>query len=222
MRRTAVNHRPIVNLASAILLVAGVCHSQQSVTDLEALVHRSPHDVNALLSLGIAYHKQGAAGDEDAVEKGFTCLDTLLTLDPANAVALAYRGSLWTMRGRDASSPFTKMSDVENGIDEMDKAVDLAPENVAVRLTRGINSVRLPSMFNRLGTALKDFSYLLKQPSFPHLNADLQSTIYYWTGVAYEHDNQVEKAKGLLQKAIDAAPESDSARNARQELRQLS
>jgi len=210
-------------LVASVILFAGLrmCHAQQSLSELQAQVASSPHDVKALLNLGIAYHNQGSAGDKDAVDKGFSCLDTVLALDPTNAVALVYRGSLWTMRGRDAWWPFTRMSDVDKGIDEMDKAVDLEPDNVSVRLTRGINSVHLPSMFKRLGTALKDFSYLLKSPSFPHFDARLKSTIYYWAGCAYKQDGQKDRAKMYLQKAVEAAPESETAKNAQNELKDL-
>lgn len=216
-----MKHWPIIGIVFATFLSAAVCHSQQSIKDLQGQVSQSPHDITALLNLGIAYHNDGASGNKESVEKGFACLDTLLALDPTNAMALAYRGSLWTMRGRDAWWPFTKMSDVDKGIDELDKAVDLAPENVSIRLVRGINSVRLPSMFKRLGIAIKDFYYLVNLPAFPQFDAHLKSTIYYWSGFAYKQDGQPEKAKELLQKAIDIAPDSENARNARQELSDL-
>ena len=216
-----MNYRTIIKITIAVFMMTAAGYSQQSIKDLQAQVTRAPHDIKALTDLGIAYHNEGVAGNKEAVEKGFACFDTALALDPTNAVALAFRGSLWTMRGRDAWWPFTKMSDVDKGIDQMDKAVDLAPDNVSVRLTRGINSVQLPSMFKRLGTAIKDFYYLLNSPAFPHYDPSLKSTIYYWSGFAYKQDNQREKAKELLQKAIDAAPESESAKNARQELKDL-
>jgi tetratricopeptide (TPR) repeat protein len=216
-----MNHRPIVNLAIGVFLMTVVCYSQQSNKDLQAEAARAPHNIKAVLDLGIAYHNEASAGNKVSVEKGFACFDTLLALDPTNAVALAYRGSLWTMRGRDAWWPFTKMNDVDKGIDEMDKAVDLAPDNVSIRLLRGINSAHLPPMFKRLGTALKDFHYLLSCPAFPHFDARLKSTIYYWSGFAYKQDKQIDKAKELLQKAIDVAPESDNAKNAQRELKNL-
>jgi len=216
-----MNYRSIISAAIVIFSMTMVCHSQQTIADLQAQAAHAPHDIKSLLALGIAYHTEGVAGDKKAVEEGFGCFDTVLALDPANAVALAYRGSLWTMRGRDAWWPFTKMSNVDKGIDEMDKAVDLAPDNVSVRLVRGINSAHLPSMFKRLGTAQKDFYYLLNSPAFPHFDAHLKSTIYYWSGFVYKQDNQPEKAKELLQKAIDVAPDSDTAKNARQELKDL-
>jgi tetratricopeptide (TPR) repeat protein len=216
-----MNHK-ILALALLSFLFLSLSLCQQSIRELEATLQQKPNDIGTLVALGKLYHDQGAAGSEESVEKGFTCLDKALQLEPTNAVALAYRGSLWTMRGRDAWFPFTKLSHVDKGIDELDKAADLAPDNISVRLTRGINSMQLPSIFKRLGTALKDFSYLLADPRFPHFDASLQSTIYYWAGVANKRDNQFTKAKELLEKAIAVAPESDTAQKAKKELKEPS
>ena len=150
-----------------------------------------------------------------------TYLDKALELEPNNGEALAYRGSLWTMRGRDAWWPFTKMSHVDKGIDEMDKAAELAPTNATVHIVRGINSTQLPSMFKRLSTALKDFDYLLNCHEFSYFYEKLQSKIYLWAGIAYKHDNQTAKAKELLQKSISLDPNSDMAVKAKKEMKEL-
>ena len=96
-------------------LVPALCRGQASIRELEGKRQTSPHDIKTLIDLGTLYHRAGADGDENAVEKGFGCFDTILALDPASAVAHAYRGSLWTMRGRDASDPLTKVRDVDMG-----------------------------------------------------------------------------------------------------------
>jgi tetratricopeptide (TPR) repeat protein len=209
-----------ITLLSALLFSLSL--SQHTIKELEGSLQQKPNDVETLIALGKLYQDQGAGGNKEAVEKGFTCLDKALQLDPTNALALVYRGSLWTMRGRDAWFPFTKMSYVDKGIDDLDKAAELAPDNIAVRLTRGINSLQLPSMFKRLGTALKDFSFLLTDPRLPHLEVHLPSTIYYWAGVAYKRDNQAVKAKEYLEKAIYVAPESNTAQSAQKELKEPS
>jgi tetratricopeptide (TPR) repeat protein len=196
--------------------------SQHSIKELEEKIQQKPNDVETLITLGKIYHDQGAGGNEEAVDKGFKYLDKVIELDPVNPVAHAYRGSLWTMRGRDAWFPFTKLKHVNKGIDELDKAADLAPDNIAVRITRGINSTQLPSMFKRLGTALKDFSFLLADSRFAYLDVQLQSTIYYWAGIVYKRDNQAGKAKEYLKKAISTAPESQIAKQAEKELKEPS
>jgi tetratricopeptide (TPR) repeat protein len=195
--------------------------AQGTIQDIETTLSQNPNDVNTLVQLGKMYHDQGADGNTQAVEKGMTCLDKALELEPANGEALVYRGSLWTMRARDAWWPFTKMSRVDKGIDEMDKAVELAPTNVTVRIVRGINSVQLPSMLKRLSIALNDFDYLLNCREFPHFDVNLQSTICFWAGIAYKRDNQVKKAKELLQKTVSLTPESWMAAKAREELKEL-
>ena len=123
------------------------------------------------------------------------------------------------MRGRDAADPLDKMKYVEKGMDEMDRAVEIAPDDISVRLVRGINSLKLPSMFNRLPIAIKDLSFLLADSRFSHLDARLQSTIFYWSGIAFKRDGQKEKAKALLEKAVSAATNSDIASMAQEELR---
>jgi tetratricopeptide (TPR) repeat protein len=216
-----------MNIKMIVTLLLGwgminAAFAQGSVNELETKLRQNPKDVSTLVSLGKAYHDQGASGNKDAVEQGMTCLDKALELDPGNSAALAYRGSLWTMRGRDAWWPFTKMKDVDKGIDEMDKAVDLAPTNPTVHIVRGINSVQLPSMFKRLPVALKDFDYLLSCREFAYFDPALQSTICLWAGIAYKHDDQAAKAKVLLLKAAALVPDSWMATKAKEELKELS
>jgi tetratricopeptide (TPR) repeat protein len=195
----------------------GISAAQQSAQDLETALAKNPNDVKILTKLGTVYYYQAADGNEQAVEKGIACFDKCLTLDSTDAVARAYRGCLWTMRGRDASS----MEDVDKGIIEMDKAVTMAPKNITVRIVRGINSAALPSPFNRLEIALEDFNYLLELPELPHFDADLQSMIYCWAGIAYRSDNKPDRAKELLKKAMTIAPDSESGKRAAQELKDL-
>ncbi len=204
------------------LLFTGISRTQDNAKYLEGVLEQKPNDVETLMKLGKIYHDQGVAGNDDAVDKGFACLDKVLQIDPSNAAALVYRGSLWTLRARDAWWPFTKMKDVDKGVDEMDKAVDLAPDNVTVRLVRGINSVQLPSMFHRLPIALKDFEYMMSDARFAGFNPHLQATIYCWAGIAYNSDGQTSKAKELLQKAISVDPNSETARKAENELKKSS
>lgn len=212
----------VLTIVFLAFLFTGISRTQDNEKDLQGMLEQKPNDVETLLKLGKIYHDQGVAGNNDAVDKGFTCFERILQTDPSNAVALVYRGSLWTLRARDAWWPFTKMKDVDKGVDEMDKAVDLAPDNISVRLVRGINSVNLPSMFHRLPVALKDFEHLMNDAKFAGFNPHLQSTIYCWAGIAYNNDGQTTKAKELLQKAVSADPNSETARKAENELKKTS
>lgn len=134
--------------------------------------------------------------------------------------ALAQRvilGSLWTTYEQDASP----MEEIEKGILEMDKAVKLAPQDITLRLARGINSIYLPSLFNRIEIGLGDFNYLLALSEFPQFDARLQSAIYCWAGIAYKADHKNVKAKELLNKAFSVAPYSEDGKRAEQELKEM-
>ena len=78
-------HRNI--LATVLLgsLSLGICAAQESAKELEAILAQKPGDSATLVKLGRLYNNQGAAGNQDAVEKGFTYLDNALKLDPSNA-----------------------------------------------------------------------------------------------------------------------------------------
>ena len=219
-RRKTVIRRIVTILSLYSALTIGAT-AQQSAGEIEKALQQKSNDVGTLVNLGKLCHEQGSTGDEQAVEKGIMVLDKALEIEKTNSMALVYRGSLWTMRGRDASDPFEKMKDVENGIDDMNKAVELAPDDISVRLVRGINSIQLPTFFNRLSTAIKDFSFLVEDPRLSHLDVQLQATIYCWAGVAYKRDSQRIKAKELLEKAFSLSPNSGIAQKAEQELADL-
>lgn len=192
--------------------------AQDKARELEARLRTNPNDQATLMELGGLYHDIGMNGDDDAVEKAFTCFDKLLALDSTNVVALVYRGSLWTLRARDAWWPPTKLKYLKQGGEEMDRAVEIASDNMMVRLIRGINSLSLPEMFSRLDIALEDFITLLKHPEFPNQTRQLKAAIFYYSGVAYKRADEVDKARVLFQKAIAILPGSDFAKRAQDEL----
>ena len=61
----------VIALLSSLFFTLSL--SQQSIKELEERLQQKPNDVETLISLGKLYHDQGAAGNEEAVDKGFTC-----------------------------------------------------------------------------------------------------------------------------------------------------
>ena len=142
--------------------------AQSDVAGLEQKLNANPSDQQTLMDLGRIYYDQAAAGETNSIEKGIHCFDQALKLDSTNAVALAYRGSLWVMQSRHSWWPPNKMKYLKRGGEELDRAVDLEPDNMMVRLIRGINGLGLPSYADRLQTSLEDFLIVLKHPDFPN------------------------------------------------------
>jgi tetratricopeptide (TPR) repeat protein len=197
---------------------AGFCFAQDSISDLESKLKANPNDETALMELGRIYHDQAAEGDEGALDKAFECFNKVLAIDSLNAVALAYRGSLWTYRALDAWWPPSKLGYLRKSGQDLDKAVAMEPYNMMVRLLRGINSLSLPGRYGRLAVALEDFIVLLRHPDFAAQTPQLKATIYYYGGVAYKRADDWDTARQLLQKAISILPGSEFAKRAQKEL----
>jgi len=82
----------------------------------------------------------GFAGDKDALARGMKACDAVLAADPHNAEAMVWHGSgvLAEAQGLFASGDAQKAMPVwMRGLEEMQAAVALAPDNVAVRIPRG-------------------------------------------------------------------------------------
>jgi len=209
-------HGVLLGLALAVSVLG-----QDKVTELERRVQSNPKDESALMELGRLYHDRGASGDDTAVEKGLQCFDTALAIDSMNAVALAYRGSLWTMRARDSWWPPSKLNHLRRGGAELDRAVEIAPDNIMVRLLRGINGLGLPAFVGRLPTSLEDFIVLLRHPAFPEQTRELKAAVYYYAGVAHKRADEYERARELFKRAISIMPDSEFARRSQEELRDM-
>jgi len=208
-------------LLLAVLLSAAQVGAQQSLAELKKAAEKHPNDAAAVVKLARAYHDQAVAGDKSAVKKAIETAERALELDPGNALALAIRGSATTLRGRDAWLPWKKLDYVEEGCDDLDKAVEMAPNNVDVRLFRAVNSLNLPGFFKRLHYAVKDLKHIRSLPYFDRLPADLRATVFYYSGIAYQKSGQVERGSQMLQQAVKAAPESEYGKRAAAELARI-
>ena len=195
--------------------------AQAGIAELEQKLKVNPSDQQALMDLGRIYYDQAAAGEKNSIDKGIRCFDKALSLDSTNAVALAYRGSLWTMEARNSWWPPNKIKYLKRGGEELDRAVELEPDNMMVRLIRGINGLGLPSYADRLQTSLEDFLIVLKHPDFPNQTRQLKVVAFYYGGLALKRADDYEKARDLFQRAISILPDSEYARRAREELKDM-
>ena len=82
----------------------------------------------------------GFAGDKDALARGMKACEDAMAADPNNAEAMVWHGSGLVAEARQmfAANDTEKALPVwMRGLDEMQKAVDLAPDDVGVRIPRG-------------------------------------------------------------------------------------
>lgn len=203
------------NLSISVQAQQDMLHDQiQSYTDS---LNADPGNTRAMLQLGIAYHNLGGAGDKKAVKQGVKILKQLLKIDPDNGEAHGWYGSILTMKGRDAWLPILSVWHVNEGCKAMDKAVELAPHNVTVRMIRGNNNLNLPGFFDRIDLAVEDFEYLvmLNERMSGRLGDAFIGGVHLNLGRAYQQIGQIQKAVENWQKVIEISPGSEAADTAK-------
>lgn len=190
---------------------------QTQIVVFEDSLREEPENTEILLKLGILYHNLGVEGDKKAVKRAKKLFEKLLELDPQNAEALAWCGSVLTLKGRDVLFPVSKLSYVNDGIEKTDKAVELAPDNINVRMIRAHNSLNLPGIFHRIEIAITDFEQLLtlREKRQEEFSKSLLAKIFLGLGSAYKKKEDIVKAREDWQKAAEVLPDSMEAEMAR-------
>src|SRR5438105_570261 len=138
----------------AVLILAGVVMAQQRFEDLRA------KDLQAALR-----------GNSEDVERLMQIIEEALAINPRNAKAKVTHGIGLLRRSGDAAQKGEFESSAklyQTAIDEMEQAVQLAPDDAAVRVPRGATLITasrvLPPQMARplLETGLSDFEKVLK------------------------------------------------------------
>ncbi|MBN2244629.1 MAG: hypothetical protein JW755_02170 [Candidatus Aminicenantes bacterium] len=202
----------------SLLLMTSALDAQ--VGKWEEQLKGDPDNQELLLNLGRYYHDAASDGDGTSLSCAEEYLSTLLNLDPDNALALVYYGSVLTMKARDASSPWDAMDYLESGFFKMDKAVILAPNEPEVRLLRGINSLHIPEEFQRLYLALEDFGAIeeLISNSDQDWGNEFLLPYYFYFGEALTKNGQENEAAAKWEKICSLDPQSKFAQLAKQRL----
>ncbi|MDZ7331053.1 MAG: hypothetical protein ONB31_03695 [candidate division KSB1 bacterium] len=187
------------------------------ITSLERKRAQQSDCGDLLLELGIVYHHLAQTGDKSALEDCKEVFRELNQQKPDDPIVLAYLGNILTWCGNLESAVHKKLKLTKQGIDSIDRAVALTPDNLAVRWVRAMNSYHLPSFFGRLEISRLDFEYIMTHPDFRRWSKEQQAMIYYRAGLTYKKDDDLERATQYFHQAMTIAPESDWAKKAEQE-----
>lgn len=117
-------------------------------------------EYEALRSQGIELHDRAREGDEEAAGNAVERLERYLERFAGDSEARAYLGSAYALMARDASSVVNKMRYANRGMRHLDRALDLAPRDFAVRFIRAQVNSSLPKMFGRREAAIEDMRML--------------------------------------------------------------
>jgi tetratricopeptide (TPR) repeat protein len=212
--------KTLISIFIIFLMCVSMVSAQGEPEDaamLEKQLETNPDNPELLLKLGRIYHNMGAGGDKAAVKKAVDYLEKLIELNPGHAGAHCWYGSALTLKGRDAWFPLFKISHVNKGLSEMDKAVSLDPENIHIRMARAGNGLALPDMFNRMETVLGDYEHLKNMAEKKPGSLDSQTylSVLFNLGRAYARAGNHEKSVENLNMVIRMAPDSELSKSSK-------
>ena len=152
---------------------------------------------------GIEFHNGALEGDEEAAEKAVERLERYVETFSNDGEARAYLGSAYAMMARDASSVVNKMRYTNRGLRHLDRALEVAPRDFAVRLIRANVNSSLPKMFRRGEAALQDMLALdeifreAPSPGLARWMVEIYETLQRHTPDAGPWDERLERAREL-------------------------
>lgn len=104
----------------------------------------------------VALHDAARDGDERSLEAAVETFERLNAQQPSNAEVIAYLGSVYAISAREGFNVISKMRNTNRALRELDRAVELAPDNFTVRMVRANVHSNLPKMFGRGDDAITD------------------------------------------------------------------
>jgi tetratricopeptide (TPR) repeat protein len=156
--------------------------ARAALAKYEAAIKAKPDDAEALKSAGILLHQMSRPdAKKDRVETAEGYLKRAQKLKPDDPETAAWLGSVVTMKALFETDPGKQTFFVKSGTRLLDKAIQQAPDNTVVRLTRAYNSLELPPFLMRTKFAVEDFKYYLdlcaKRPCPPDYVADARAKL---------------------------------------------
>jgi len=204
------------------LILMGILFAQQSTIDsLESIVTKDDQNIAAKIQLAKIYHDLVVEKEnEEASDRAEELFESILKKKRDHAEALVYYGSLLTLKGRDAFLPWKKLSYVEDGCDEMDKAVQLDPKNITLRITRAMNNINLPDFFKRQAYYLEDFEFIRNHPAFGSFPPVFQQQILFNSAKAFEKNDHPQKGVEMYKQVIAINKDSDFGKRANKAIKE--
>lgn len=167
------------------------------------------HESGAMWDEARRFYVHAAAGDAAALREATRLLERLVEEGAVGARAWAYLGSSRLLEAAAAAAPLRKLELSRAGGMWLERAVAVAPEDVEVRVVRGLSLVHLPAFFHKrkLGQADLLWAYARLEQA-EDVPAELRAAVCWQVGLLYERQRQVEAARDAWARAVQWAPQS--------------
>lgn len=163
---------------------------------LEARVGSNAADYATLRDLAAVYHYMAVKDSKAYAKKAVEVLERAYEKKPDDYGVLCYLGNAYVLLAKNGGFFATRAANANKGFGYMDKAVRNAPDDITIRLTRGISSKASPKFLGRRPVAYEDFEYLaalfekgLKVPQ------SLKATVYGQLADLYKEDGDAVRAQ---------------------------
>lgn len=168
-------------------------------------------------------------GDEEAMRRALELLEAKLAENPDHPEALVYHGSLQMARSGElfeSGDQAGGMALWSQGLQEMDRAVEVAPERLDVRIPRGATLLFIsrevppeiaPGLLRR---SVEDYgaAYEVQQEHLAQLSTHSRGELLLGLADGYQRLGRTDTADDLFRKAVALLPDTEYAEEARAQL----
>lgn len=166
---------------------------------------------------------QALQGNRKALDEAEKLFNALHQQQPRNATVTVYWGSLELLKAGHTLNIFAIRPWTRQGLDAMNAAVTLDPNNVEVRYIRAATEYHLPAFLHTRAQAEQDFAWIAPRAEMAARNGQLQpelaaSALDTYGCILLAQQKRAE-ARKAFQRARDIAPESPGGQDAEHRLR---
>ncbi|NOR51208.1 MAG: hypothetical protein GQ470_01185 [Gammaproteobacteria bacterium] len=160
-------------------------------------------------------YKRAVDGESGARDRVKDLLLKLKSEEPKNPLVMVYLGSTYTLEGRDAWMPWTKMRKTERGLDIMDRAMNMGrghtgkldyldrETDIEIKTICAINFTQVPKMFGRFGQGLELMESIVEDQRYANFSAEQKAEFLYYMGDAAANDERSDDARRYIREALE-------------------
>lgn len=203
-----------------LLTLAGMLAFSLELAPALLAADRFDHEVRPILFAGLG-------GNEAMLQKGLALCEEVLKADPKHAEALVWHGAALSLQanGHFRKGDMSKGIEVwTRGVEEMSRAVEMAPDNLAVRIPRGavlLTATRFmpdnPQRITLIRVGLADYEAALapQEADLATLSEHQKGELFFGLGEGYHRLGEASKARPHLERIISLLPATEYAKRAR-------
>ncbi len=204
--------QPCVMLASVLLMPGAVAAAADAAV---------PRFIEAQQTF-----EQSLAGDQAATGSSIERFQALVDDDPRQPLYLAYLGSAYTLKARDAWMPWTRLNHVEKGLDMIDRALRMqglrgSVVGVETRLVAISTFMQVPAFLHRRQEARTLMRDTLRAPAFAAAPPMVKGRLWLWAAELARDEQDGEAERGHLRQAAEVLPPGRFADRAHRLLAEL-